>query len=420
MVYGFTMSGLLVMPRILRCLNVSRISAILLRSCFLYGTFFGVITFRIERKDSQLVAINRRGYLWICLVIRLLASCFYGYSYDAWSGQYEDMYLRAFFGFRLIGCLICSVIILVMQFWFGEELINLVNRFLQLFRRMQSLTNSPKNRFGDRAEFLLMFSKVFSLLFVFMAFRLMLSPWFLLTLVCDLYTSVGTGMITHLCFVGYLSIGVLYRDLNNYVDCQLRAQLRSLNGENNSFRNNPQPTRQAISNLDKCLYLYDEIHQVSRRFQRLFDLPLFLSLAQSLLAMSMVSYHAILRRQYSFNLWGLVIKLLIDVVLLTMSVHSAVNGSRLIRRLSFENFYVTDSQSYHQKVSPGAIILRIKYNTFPILQLELFLGRLQHQELRVFPLGLFEVSNELTLFFLSAMVTYLVFLVQYGMQSQQI
>jgi len=159
---------------------------------------------------------------------------------------------------------------------------------------------------------------------------------------------------------------------------------------------------------------------VSRSFQQLFDLPLFLSLAQSLLAMSMVSYHAILRRQYSFNLWGLVIKLLIDVVLLTMSVHSAVNGSRLIRRLSFENFYVTDSQSYHQKVSPGAIILRIKYNTFPILQLELFLGRLQHQELRVFPLGLFEVSNELTLFFLSAMVTYLVFLVQYGMQSQQI
>ncbi|XP_033167210.1 putative gustatory receptor 93b [Drosophila mauritiana] len=392
-------SGLLVMPRILRCLNVSRISAMLLRSCFLYGTVFGVITFRIERKNSQLVAINRRGYLWICLVTRLLVSCSYGYSYYAWSGQYDDLYLRAFFGFRLIGCLICSVIILVMQFWFGEELLNLVNRFLQLFRRMQSLTNSQKNRFGDRAEFLLMFSKVFSLLFVFMAFRLMLSPWFLLTLLCDLYTSVGTGMITHLCFVGYLSIGILYRDLNNYVDCQLRAQLRSLNGENDSL--NPQPTRQAISNLDKCLYLYDEIHQVSRSFQRLFDLPLFLSLAQSLLAMSMVSYHAILRGQYSFNLWGLVIKLFMDVVLLTMSVHSAVNGSRLIRRLSFENFYVTDSQSYHQK-------------------LELFLGRLHHQELRVFPLGLYEVSNELTLFFLSAMLTYLVFLVQYGMQSQQI
>ncbi|KMZ04981.1 uncharacterized protein Dsimw501_GD27842 [Drosophila simulans] len=387
------------MPRILRCLNVSRISAMLLRSCFLYGTVFGVITFRIERKNSQLVAINRRGYLWICLVIRLLASCSYGYSYYAWSGQYDDLYLRAFFGFRLIGCLICSVIILVMQFWFGEELLSLVNRFLQLFRRMQSLTNSQKNRFGDRAEFLLMFTKVFSLLFVFMAFRLMLSPWFLLTLLCDLYTSVGTGMITHLCFVGYLSIGVLYRDLNNYVDCQLRAQLRSLNGENDSL--NSQPKRQAISNLDKCLYLYDEIHQVSRSFQRLFDLPLFLSLAQSLLAMTMVSYHAFLRRQYSFNLWGLVIKLLVDVVLLTMSVHSAVNGSRLIRRLSFENFYVTDSQSYHQK-------------------LELFLGRLHHQELRVFPLGLYEVSNELTLFFLSAMLTYLVFLVQYGMQSQQI
>ncbi|XP_039494963.1 putative gustatory receptor 93b [Drosophila santomea] len=393
------MSGLSVMPRILRCLNVSRISALLLRSCFLYGTVFGVITFRVERQDAQLVAINRRSYLWICLVIRVLACCFYGYSYDLWSAQYEDMYLRAFFGVRLIGCLICSGIILVMQFWFGKELLTLVNRFLKLFRRMRTLTNSEKNRFGDRAEFLLMLFKVLSLLFVFMAFRLMASPWLLLTLLSDFYISVSTGMIIHLCFVGYLSIGVLYKDLNNYVDCQLRAQLRSLNGQHNSL--NSQPTRVALLNLDKCLYLYEEIHQVSRTFQRLFDVPLFLSLVQSLLAMSMVSYHAILRSQYSFNLWGLVIKLLIDVVLLTMSVHSAVSGSRLIRRLSFENYYVTECQSYHRK-------------------LELFLGRLHHQELRVFPLGLFEVSNELTLFFLSAMVTYLVFLVQYGMQSQRI
>ncbi|XP_016959707.2 LOW QUALITY PROTEIN: putative gustatory receptor 93b [Drosophila biarmipes] len=270
--------GLLVMKGIRSCLNVSRISGLLLQSCFLYGTVFGVITFRIER-------------------------------------------------------------------------------FFQRF-----------------------------------------SPWILLTILCDFYTSIGTGIIMHLCFVGYLSIGVLYKDLNNYVDCQLRAQLSSLSEDD--LGSNPQPTREAISNLDKCLALYEEIHQVSRRFQKIFNLPLYLTLAQSLFAMAMVSYHAILRRKYIFNLWGLVIKLLIDVVLLTMAVHSAVSGSRLVKRLSLENFYVTESKDHHQK-------------------LELFLSRLHHQELQVRPLGLFEVSNELTLFFLSAMVTYLTFLVQYGMQSQQ-
>jgi len=165
-------------------------------------------------------------------------------------------------------------------------------------------------------------------------------------------------MIMHLCFVGYLSIGVLYKDLNSYVLCQLKPQLSSLNEDDIGL--NQQPTREAISNLNKCLRLYEEIHQVSRRFQRLFNLPLFLILAQFLFAMAMVSYHAILQMNYAFNLWGLVIKLLIDVVLLTMSVHSAVSGSRLVKRLSLENFYVTENKGHHQKVITCLLfILRI-------------------------------------------------------------
>ncbi|XP_017058097.1 putative gustatory receptor 93b [Drosophila ficusphila] len=396
---GFSVSGPLVMKRIPRCLNASRISGLLLRGCFLYGTIFGVITYRIERKGSFLVASNRRGYRWICVVIRLLTTALYTYSYDAWAGQFVDWYFRAFFIIRLVGCLICSVIILVLQLWFGEELLLLVNSFLKLFQRLRALTNSNQVGFGDRQECILMAFKVISILFVFMAFRFVFLPWTLITMLSDFYTSVGTGMVTHLCFVGYLSIGVLYRDLNNYVDRQLRAQMISLDVE--SVGENPQPARVAISNLDKCLSLYEEIHLVSQRFQRIFDLPLFVSLLHSLLAMAMVSYHAILRRQYLFNLWGLVIKLLTDVVLLTMAVNSAVSGSRLVKRLSLENFYVTEDKGHHQK-------------------LELFLGGLQHRALRVCPLGLFEVSNELTLFFLSAMITYLTFLVQYGLQSQQI
>ncbi|KAH8251723.1 hypothetical protein KR038_005360, partial [Drosophila bunnanda] len=386
----------IVMPQGPRCLNVSRISALLLRSCFLYATVFGVITFGIERQeDSRLVARDRKGYRWFCVITRLLASFFYAYSYEAWAGQYaEEWYLRAFFVLRLAGCLICSAIILVMQVWFAEELLGLVNTHLELFRRLKALTKGgEKSGFGGCHELVLLSFKAMSLLFVFMAFRLQLSPWILMTIVCDFYTSISTGMIMHFCFIGYLSVGILYKDLNNYVDGQLRAQLGSVNCE--------QSSRKAVNNLDKCLALYEDIHQLTRRFQRLFDLPLFLTLAQSLSAMAMVSYHAILRGQYIFSLWGLVIKLLIDVVLLTMSVHAAISGSRLVKRLSLENFYVTEDKSYHMKM-------------------DLFLGRLNHQELRVRPLGLFEVSNELTLFFLSAMVTYLTFLVQYGMQSRPV
>ncbi|EDW23780.1 GL23738 [Drosophila persimilis] len=204
----------------------------------------------------------------------------------------------------------------------------------------------------------------------------------------------------HFCFVGYLSIGVLYAELNRYVDHQLRAQLSSLQDQEEEDDIQQQPDVQAHANLDECLAIYEEIHQITCSFQQLFDLPLFLTLVQNLSAMAMVSYHAIMSKEYHFSLWGLVLKLLIDVLLLTLAVHGAVSGSRLVRRLSLENYTIGQSKSYH-------------------IKFEIFLGRLNHQQLRVCPLGMFEVSNELTLFFLSAMVTYLTFLVQYGIQTKQ-
>lgn len=49
----------------------------------------------------------------------------------------------------------------------------------------------------------------------------------------------------------------------------------------------------------------------------------------------------------------------------------------------------------------------------------MFISRLNYHEFRVRPLGLFDVSNELILVFLSALVTYLTYIIQYGMQSNQ-
>ncbi|XP_022221253.2 LOW QUALITY PROTEIN: putative gustatory receptor 93b, partial [Drosophila obscura] len=385
-----------VMPRVSTWLNAPRISAGLLRVCFYYATVFGVVTFRIGLRDDdcQLVACSRNGYKWLSMLIRVLGSCFYGYSYGAWADQYTDWYLRLFFGLRLVGCLVCSAIILVLQLCYEKRILHLINTFFALFRRLRRLTGTTleEEGFGGSLELTLLSVKLLSLAFVFLAFRLQYSPWVLLTMLCDLYTSIGTGMIVHFCFVGYLSIGVLYAALNRYVDQQLRSQLSSLPHQGADV--------QAQANLDECLAIYECIHQVTRSFQQLFDLPLCLSLVQNLSAMAMVSYHAIMRREYHFSLWGLVLKLLIDVILLTLAVHVAVSGSRLVRRLSLENYAVGQTKSCH-------------------ITLEIFLGRLNHQQLRVCPLGLFEVSNELTLFFLSAMVTYLTFLVQYGIQTKQ-
>jgi len=52
-----------------------------------------------------------------------------------------------------------------------------------------------------------------------------------------------------------------------------------------------------------------------------------------------------------------------------------------------------------------------------LFQWEMFLSRLNFFEFRVRPLGLFEVSNEVILLFISSMITYFTYVVQYGIQT---
>ncbi|KAH8298717.1 hypothetical protein KR018_008000 [Drosophila ironensis] len=378
----------------------ARISGYLLRFYVWYATFFGILTFRFECKDFGWVATNRRIYKLFCLATRVLIIVLFVYAYiETWPSKSVDWLLKVFHGYRMIGCVFGTVFIILLQTFLNQELLDLCNLFLQLFGRLRNLLTTEHHIFGGCHELVLMSFKVLCLMYLFFAFQFpSWSMWTVVTVLSEVYTSIGLGMVTHICFLGYLSLGILYNKLNHFVDCQLRAQLSCLSDE--TMDENGQIFREAIANLDACLSLYDGFHQVAKRLQKLLNFPLFVTLTQTLFALSMVSYHAIMRHMYIVNLWGLVIKLLLDVLLLNLAVYRAVNASRLVRRLSLENYYISDKKTHH-------------------IKLELFLGRLNHQELCVRPLGLFEVSNELTLFFLSAMITYLTFLAQYTMQLQK-
>lgn len=58
------------------------------------------------------------------------------------------------------------------------------------------------------------------------------------------------------------------------------------------------------------------------------------------------------------------------------------------------------------------IVLSNSSSTSFSLQLEMFLSRLNFYEFRVRPLGLFEVSNELLLVYISGLITYLTYIMQ--------
>ncbi|XP_017022053.1 putative gustatory receptor 93c [Drosophila kikkawai] len=163
------------------------------------------------------------------------------------------------------------------------------------------LFKTKRSGFGGKYELVLLILALSGLIYegMFILHLYQLKKYWII----DVYLSISNKLIMHIAFVGYLTLGLLYADLNNFVSTEFKSQLESLE---------EQPTRRKLrkarKSLDKCLTLYKD--------------------------------------------------------------------------------------------------------------LEVFFTHLNLYEFRVRPLGLFDISNELFLDFLSALITYLTVVIQYGMQLE--
>ncbi|XP_068158004.1 putative gustatory receptor 93c [Drosophila tropicalis] len=392
---------------ILRNLSVSTLSAGILRCTLLYARFLGVVPFGVKRNRFEgktiWMADNCLWQKWYSLILRLMLSSWFCYTY--WnvlriiSNGFELMVNVL----RFTICLLCAVCIIVMQIYYGQSLLRLFNRFLRLFRRVCGLSEKRKDKtgFGGVRELVLLLIKSFCIFHeLFCEWPMLFHSTDLFTfssVLCEMFVGIGAGMVMHSCFVGFLSLGALFADFNSYVRHDLRRKLRALELPHDACPNR-RHLRAMGYRLDECFAVYDEIQSVGREFNRLINVPLVISVLVNFSVMAMVSFHAIMfSRTIVSYIWLVVAKLFLDIAILTIAVHGAVSSSRQIRRLGLENCYVSEHNEWH-------------------LKLESFLLRLNIYEFRVRPLGLFEVSNELILFFLSGLITYLTFIIQCKLQ----
>jgi len=339
-----------------RQLSATSVSAWFLRHACSYATYLGFIWFGIQsnHNDGSLVAQNRYCYKWFCLLSRVLLTSYYCYMGIGFIYELDNSHLIILSWIRLVCCLICSFAILVLQFWYGQRVLRVVNNFLRIFRRVKALPGCHVMEFGGRREMGLLIFKMICMLYeffceiptLFLKFEIPFNAYIL----SDMYTTINGSMICHTCFVGYLSVGALYAQVNRYVRHELRRQLRGLE-QSNGVPASRRELRAAGYRLDECLAIYNEIQRVSSNFQQLIELPLSLILLFVFLNMTLVSYFVMLNGFRDISMWLLALKLFMDVVLLTLAIHGAGSSSRVIRRLSLENCYVTERNDWHMRVS---------------------------------------------------------------------
>lgn len=342
--------------------SVSTLSARILRGAYCYATMLGFICFGIKgnRADGCLVARNRYWYKWFCLLSRIFICGIYASISLDFIKRLDNPHLVILSWIRLVCSLICACVILLMQFWFGQQVLCVVNSYFRLFRKVNALPGCQDQGFGGKRELSLLIFKLICLLNELFCelpmFFTDLNLRLFATLLVDIYISVNSTMIGHMCFVGYLSVGALYARVNRYVRQQLRRQLRSLE-QHDGYQASRRQLRAAGYRLDECLGIYDEIQRVGIAFHRLIELPLCLILLFAFLSMTLVSYFIMLNRFRDATLWLLVVRLFVDVVLLTLAIHGASSSSRVIRRLSLENCYVSERNDWDMKVSSWAGVI---------------------------------------------------------------
>lgn len=340
-----------------RQLSVSSLAAFILRLTCHFATLLGIVFFRVKRDrchDGRLVARDRKWFKWCSLLFRLGFSLYSVYFYSSFFNSLSFSHLKVLVCTRVLCSVICALVIVVMQFCYGERLLHLVNGFIDLFRRVNALPGCHDRHYGGRRELCLLILGVVCHVYqvCYLIPTIIDEPTldYALSVFCETFSSLSSSMICHICFVGYLSVGALYDQMNRYVREELREQLLALEQQRKAGEVNRQHLRSAAFRLDECLTLYEDIQQIGENFGRLFDIPLCFVLLFGFITMAMVAFFCVASEFSGLGTFVLEFKLLLELMLLTLAIHGAGSSSRVIRRLSLDNYYVTESKKWHIKV----------------------------------------------------------------------
>lgn len=333
-----------------RQLRAGAVSARILDYGSRYARLLGYFWFSIEvnLKNGSLEARHHLGFKWFCIVSRIVLTIWFAYLGVSRALNITDSNLAMHSWIRVICCLIGSVNVILLHSLWSQPLLRVVNHFLRLFKRVKDLPGCRDMRFGGKRELIML---IFKLICLCCEMMIIVSRSFgNFEVLLDVYILVTPSMIIHSCFVGFLSVGVLYDRVNRYVRHELRRQLRSLRQPSVGDYNRRQ-IKCAEYRLEQCVAIYDEIQRLSSSFQKLIDLPLFLMLVMLFGTMTLCLYYVQCSEYGSVGLWVLVVKKFCDLLLLTLAVHGASISSRLIERLSLENYYVCEDKAWHMRVS---------------------------------------------------------------------
>ncbi|KAH8375115.1 hypothetical protein KR200_001431 [Drosophila serrata] len=383
-----------------RKLSASKVSAGILRGIFLFSGYTGMVFFHF--KEDHVVAINRSWWKeGLSLIIRIIPLGIHIYTYFLWIMRSEICVEKMLHFMRLLLSIPCYLAMIHIQLFHGPKVIKIINQYLEIVREVRMISIRIRIEFGGRREFfmtlLLLACQLEDIVYLFGLLHWMDN---IISWAANIVVFISSNMILHISFIWYLSLGLLYKELNEYLRLEIRKQFEFLQ---NQPRYQPLYKQLRLKRkLRKIINIFRDIYNVVSSLQKITNIHLFLGLTQTILFLIVVSYKMIVHLNFcQFWVWFLFVKIMVYVLIITLAIQGAVDQFSYIREILLEIFFISDLKEWKKTV-------------------EIFIMHLNLCKLRVRLLGLFDVTNELFLVIVSGIFCYLVFIVQSVMQLQNV
>ncbi|XP_065360471.1 gustatory receptor for bitter taste 93a [Calliphora vicina] len=392
--------------------RIEQYSHWILLSMFEYARVLDIIDCRLDRKKIIVYPVNK----WMRIgktIVRMIIIIAY---WDVIPSVYFDLQttpsnvLRLFSVQQIISVAVFSTALLILRARNDVKLIEMINRFIRLNKGITEITNKNK-LFCTQFLILTCLKGCITILGYINELPTLLNvessnlnKWF--SIVIGVFLWLSSMFVLDACFIGFMIVALMYGDLGNYLQTII-TNMKNIEPGNKFGSSLTTYHRIRLvcdysDKLDSISQMYSCIYKVTKEFVDIFQWHVLYYIYYNFMVIFLLLNHCI---------WQYIRTGYVDIIKIFMVV---VKISNLALIIMCANHVVNKSEIPNQlNLDVVCSDIDMRWDT----SVEKFLSQRKAENLEIKILGFFTMNNQFILLILSAIISYLFLIIQFGMSG---
>ncbi|XP_052835211.1 gustatory receptor for bitter taste 93a [Drosophila gunungcola] len=392
--------------------RVERWSRFLLLWLYRMALGLSLLSSKLDKDKLQLRPPKRGSnnrilsILWRCLVIVIYAGVWPTLTFPLLATRIES-YADLVASLQVLSVSILATISFIIQATGENKFQKVMNRYLALYQRICAASRLEQ-LFPPKFVVYFLLKWFFTLCGYFHEFIPLLkgenfaSIFHSVAVVIGVYMWFGTVFVLDACFLGFLVSGIMYEHMAAHILAMLK-RMEPIESQEEGQRMSHYRRMRLLCDfadeLDECAIIYSELYEVTNAFRKMLQWQILFYIYYNFINICLMLYQYILRYLND------------DEVALVSLVMASVKMANLVLLIMCADYTVRESQM--PKRLPLDIVCSDMDQRWD-KSVETFLCQQQTQLLEIKVLGFFHLNNEFILLILSAIISYLFILLQFG------